>query len=209
MNEIDYYNMEESAAWGKVLEGLNAAAENYDTGRWQWDAIDISLTDKDADLEPWGNQGIEFKRVDEDGVLIVVHGCKTICGDDVCLNEPEGFDEDLWDKARNIYVDRAQLVVQDAGSDGYWSGDDWALVFREEALVPWPEDTEDYDAMVKAIVEKAEEMIKPWEEKVALADKVCGQIAGWRDSNGEECEEGKPDMECSVFNPVYWDNEDE
>ena len=209
MNELDYYNMQESAAMAKCHEELMAVLKGYDSGRWDWDRIDVCLTYKDADLTPWGHQGIEIVHVSEDDVIFTVHGGKTFAGSDVSLNFPDGKDADdeYYFKAIDVWLDQAHLVVQGAGSSGMWTGDDWFMDFEAKTSVEWqfdPDGEMSYELTAKAIVEKAEEVIKPWEAEMVLADKFMNQLSGWTDKDGNHLPEGKPDMELSIFNPAYF-----
>lgn len=212
MDEIEYMRMEENAALSRVFDNILTALKKYDTRRWDWKKIHCCLTGKDADLEPWGDQGIELVTLSEDTVTITAHGYKSITGQEVCLNFPEGLDENddaTFEKYREIYLTHAQHVVCGADSDGTWDGDDWGLTFEETETISLREpdpalaDDDYYDLVAKDIIAKAEERLAPWEKDVSLADELCNQLAGWTDSEGGRCEEGKPDMECSVFNPHY------
>ena len=213
MNEIDYHNMEESAALAKCHEELLAVLKEYDTGRWDWDQIDCCFTGKDADLEPWGQQGISVIQITDDTVKFRVHGGKTFAGIDVSLNFPEGKgdDDDYYSKALDIWAEQATMVVQGCDSDGEWTGDDWWMSFEEDAEVEWQFDEKgemSYDLTAKAMIQKAHEIIQPWEKEIMLADGFMDQLAGWRDAEGNPLPEGKPDMDLSVFNFAYWEDQE-
>ena len=179
---------EEPDDWGQDMAALLQAAKEFDTGRWDWEPIHLCLTGKDADLEPWGQQGIEFVSCDEDNVHIVVHGYKTHVGTDVSLNLPPEIenDDEKYDAALEAYLDAAQAVICGNGWPGEWDGDSWYMTFREEASVPWvyADDgvTPDYPATVQACIDKANEVIAPWEKAMAADDKYLNQLAGWRDA---------------------------
>jgi len=212
MNEIEHYNMEEAANYGAEFDKVLAIAKEYDSGRWDYEKITIGLTGKDADLTPWGDQGIEIDRFDDECLYFVVHGYKCVLGVDVCLNYPEGFsdDDDKWQKAHEIYLENAMHVVCGAGSDGEWTGDDWSMTFEKSGKIAWvldDKDAPDYEATIKAMIEKANEMIKPWEDDMVLMDSLLDQLSGWHDGKDKQCEEGKPDMEVSIFNPLFWESE--
>jgi len=215
MNEIEHYNMEEAANYGAEFDKVLAIAKEYDSGRWDYEKITIGLTGKDADLTPWGDQGIEIERFDDEFLYFVVHGYKCVAGNDVCLNEPEGFDEDMWDRALEIYLEQAQEVVcgtfyGDMDTGGEWTGDDWSMTFEKSGKIAWvldDKDAPDYGATIKTMIEKANEMIKRWEDEMVLMDTMLNKLAGWRDGEDERCDEGKPDMEVSIFNPLFWEQE--
>ena len=214
MNEIQFYAMEESAALAQCHENLMAALKEHDSGRWDWDKIDVCLTWKDADLEPHGQQGIELVSITEDEVFFKVHGGKTIPGWDISLNFPSDLDEsdyDTWNKYREIYLEQAREIVCGAGSDGYWSGDDWFLSFEDSGSIEWQFDDKgemSYELTAQAVVAKANELLAHWEAEMILADKMIDQLAGWRDSEGNRCDVGNPDMNCSVFSPFYQGDEE-
>ncbi len=192
--------------WGIEFDAIEKGLKEHDTGRWDWEKITCCTTSKDADLTPWGCQGIELVSVNEDAVTVVIHGYKTFVGDDICLNEPKGYTDEQVDTARQLYLDQAELIVQGCGSAGEWDGDSWIMAFEEEVKIPWAfnEDmTPDYDTTVKSILEAAETLISPWETEIELADGMLDQLAGWKDSKGNRCQEGEPDMHCSIF-PLYW-----
>lgn len=203
MNEIEYNRMEENAALGECHAKLLAALKEFDTGRWQWDQIDCCLTSKNADLEPWGQQGVHLDRVTEDDVTFTVHGLKTFAGDDVCLNLPPEIEDDdeKFEAAREAYLEYAQYVVVegtykhlDVGEMGAeWDGDSWVLSFEGEVTIPWVGDGDSmFEDTAKAILAKAEEVIRPWEDEMVRADEMLNQLAGWIDEDGTRCEEGKP-----------------
>jgi hypothetical protein len=187
---------EEPDDWGLDLDALIKAAADLDTGRWNWDRIHLCMTGKDADLASWGQQGIEFAWCDEDSVAFVVHCGKTFVGTDVCLNMPHDASDDAMDKAHEAFLDAAYHIVCDVGYPGDWSGDDWFITHREEATHPWvykdDEVTPDYEATVQAIYDKAQEMVKEWEQIMCAADADMSVLSGWQDEKGNKCESGKP-----------------
>lgn len=203
--------MEEPDDWGLDLNEVIKAVKEHDTGRWVWGRIHACFTGKDADLEPWGKQGIEIVTCDEDGVSIVAHGGKTFVGDDVCLNVPPEIenDHDAYDKCRETYLEHAYEVICDCGWSGEWDGHSWWMSLHEEATVPWVygEDgvTPDYVKTAQACIDKAQELIEPWEKEMAGVDEILNQLAGWNDSEGKRCEAGKP--ACAAWMPYEEDVE--
>ena len=57
----------------ELKEAILAELKERDTGRWRWDRIHCCVTGKDADLEPWGQQGIELVSVNATTVTFYVH----------------------------------------------------------------------------------------------------------------------------------------
>lgn len=211
------YNQTED--WSMDCEEIETVLRNHDTGRWDWEKITCCLTGKDADLEPWGDQGIELGSCDEDGVNFTVHGYKTFAGDDVCMNTTPEQDEDegFWEKARGAFLDQAQEVVCGCNSAGEWTGDDWGMTFEEDGFVNWvlkdDDTTVDYEETALAVIKKAEEMLSPWEEEMRLADDIMSALAGWHTwdkDKGEyvKCQPGKPGPEA-VWNFLNEETNDE
>lgn len=198
---------EEPEDWGQDIEALLKELKGWDTGRWSWDEIDICLTGKDADLEPWGMQGFKVVSADDDGVTLACHGFKTVCGNDVCLNYPDGMSEEEQDKFRELYLDQAQEIVCGCGAAGEWDGDDWCLSVEETIKVPWVLTRKlgkpSYIRTARSCLKAVEKALSYWESEVTLCDAMLSQLSGWRDGKDKPCPEGKPDMEYSIFNPAY------
>jgi hypothetical protein len=181
--------------WGLDLDEIKKILKTWCSGRWDWAKIDYCLTGKDADLGPWGQQGLQLLSADEDGVHFIVHGYSTVIGTDVCLNypwdEPEGDD---YYKARDCYMNQMQEFVMGAASMGEWDGDSWGMSCNEETSVPWvylpDEVTPDYEATCHAIIAKLEEVIKPWEQEMIALDHWGNVLAGWTDDEGNCIKEG-------------------
>jgi len=178
--------------FGDLCEDIKAELRKQNDGRWEWEQIDYCFTGKDADLEPWGDQGVEVVRCDDDGVHCCAHIGKTFVGDDVCLNlQPEiENDDEAWEKAREAYLDQAQEIV--AG-----------CAVAVEFTVPWENDDDDpdLDALTKAIIAEAEKALAPLEQDLAGADEALEMLAGWKtyDENGDlvHCPEGQPGPEAA------------
>ena len=197
--------MDQPDDWGLDLAEVIEAVKKHDTGRWRWEKIHACFTGKHADLDPWGMQGIQILSCNEDGVTIVAHGGKTFAGLDVCLNLPPEMDGDdeAYYKCREAFLELATEVICGTASEGEWDGESWFMTMHEEATVPWVygEDgvTPDYEKTAQACIDKAQELIEPWEKEMADADKYMSQIAGWRDAEGNLCEVGKP--ACAAWMP--------
>ena len=52
-----YMRLEESGAMADHIGRLEKALKPYDSGRWDYDGIQVCITGKDADLETCGQQG--------------------------------------------------------------------------------------------------------------------------------------------------------
>ena len=183
------------------------ALKPYDTGRWEWDRIDCCITGKDADLEPWGPQGIEIVSCDDGGVKCIAHIGKTFAGSDVCLNLPESMnaDEDAWNGAVDAYLEQAQEVVCGCNLAGEWTGEDWWLCDNVEFSVDWVmnDDTPDYAATAKKIVKLALNELAPLEDELRLADQLLDQLAGWiTGKDNARCEGGAPGPEAAWINAI-------
>lgn len=177
---------------------LRKALEAYDTGRWQWERAHCTITGKDADLEPWGNQAFELIGADDSGTTIVAHAGKTVAGLDVCLNLPEFAEEsdEVFAQCREAYLEAAESIVCDLGYPGDWSGDDWYLSFESDPIrVDWARDESgaiDFDATARACVDRLESALTEWESAWRSADEALDLFAGWRDEKGRRRPAGKP-----------------
>ncbi len=184
------------------FENIQSALRKRSTGRWRWDAIDCCWTGKDADLEPFGNQGCILIAVDEEFATVEVHAGKTFVGLDVSLNLPKHADrsEKLSDAARDIYMKQAQGVVCGCGTSGEWDGDSWYMNYKGVIKVPiipneGKTDVDD-EKMAEAILTAAKASLAGWEREIGLADDMLNVLAGWdRYSSKKElvpCKEGRP-----------------
>jgi hypothetical protein len=174
------------------LAPLLQALKPYDTGRWDWHKIDCTLTGKDADLEPWGQQGIEIVETSETTVKAVAHIGKSFAGDEVCLNMLPDQEEDdaFYEKAREAYLEQAYEIVCGCGVMGEWDGDSWYMYEAIPYEVAWECVNEEisYDETAQRLVEGAGEVLKPAEDELVLADRVLEMSAGWIDPDGNRIE---------------------
>jgi hypothetical protein len=189
-------------AWRKGVEAVIRALAPYDSGRWSYDKIHCCITGKDADLEPWGQQGIEIVTADRKTVTIRVHGGKTFAGTDACLNLPKRIEKSrkLMEKAVDAFLEQAQEVVCGTytgygDTEGGWTGDDWYLSFNITAKLRWSRTRTgriSFRRTARRIHDKANALIEPWAKEMALADRLMSQLAGWIDGNGKRCRAGRP-----------------
>jgi len=174
-------------------EALRKRLRELSTNKWRWDRIDYCATGKDADLEPWGRQGVEVVCCDDTRADCIAHIGKTFSGLDVALNLPfDTTDADI-DRAMEIYLDQAAEVICGCNVAGDWDGDAWYLsesidfsvdlVFTDSEL--------DVDATAAAIVERLSRVLEPVEKELVLADNILNDLAGWTE-DGKQCEDGKP-----------------
>lgn len=178
--------------WELDCDLVRHKLKDWDTGRWDWERIDCCLTGKNADLDPWGCQGLEVSRCDEDHVTVIAHAYKTFAGTDVCLNIGEVSDDE-YDKCLDAFLDQAQEVMCGCDSAGEWDGDSWIMTFEETLQVSWVigvDGVVNYAATAEEIVKAVQAAIKPWEDEMVLADDIMNQLAGWRDENNDSVEEG-------------------
>ncbi len=199
--------------WGLDFDEVMKHLKEHDSGRWRWARIHCCLTGKDADLEPWGQQGIELISCDENGLTLIGYGGKTECGDDVCLNLPDEMEFSEAGKCHEAYMEQAQEVVCGTASAGEWDGDSWYMTFEETFTSPWvyKEDgvTPDYEATAKLAISNFEALIKPWEDEMVSMSDACNVLAGWRDWKGERCPPGQPSKGAAWINPYYEGDDDE
>ncbi len=189
--------------WSVEYGAIEKLLKEWSSNRWHWSRITYCLTGKDADLESHGQQGVELVSVNEDGVEFIVHGGKTVVGDEVCLNltrEQEADDTEFY-KCRDAYLKQMYEFVSGSASMGEWDGDSWYMTLREDASVPWSylndEVTPDYEATCNAIIAKLEEVAAPWEAEMASLDHWGEVMAGWKNEAGERIKEGDPTPEAA------------
>lgn len=207
MNDAFHLYPSETDVYAAEIEELRHALKLYDTGRWDFDLIDCCFTGKNADLEPWGQQGVEVISTDDEGAKCRAHIGKTFDGTDVCLNVPTnlvGMDDKEYEKYQYRYMGAAHAIVEGCGVRGEWDGDSWWMYETVDFTMPWTfTNAEDgipnMAATAKAIVDAAEQALEPMENELTLADRMLAQLSGWRDENGEPCQEGDPSPRCSVF----------
>jgi len=181
------YN-QDSEDWGLDLAEVRTELKALSTGRWEWDKIDCCMTGKDADLEPWGDQGIELVSADEDKITCMARIMKTFAGDDVCLNTPwdlapEAERERLEERAVSQYLDAAQEIVCGCSVPGEWDGDSWVMSEAVEFSVPWVMSgdgvTPDYAATARSAALAADSALEPVVAELKLADDAMNLLAGW------------------------------
>ena len=195
----------------ELKEAILAELKERDTGRWRWDRIHCCVTGKDADLEPWGQQGIELVSVNATTVTFYVHLGITYAGTDVSLNLPEDLElqEDM--KCLDAYLRQAQEVVCSAPGNGSWDGDSW--YFSEtiscRSVVRYKALTTDFDvaATVDAMFDEFNSAVEPWDREAAGVSETLRQLAGWHNADGTKCEPGKPT--CAAWMPFNEGEDDE
>lgn len=194
-NQNDDYDQEGATS-------IISALQDRSTNRWHWDRIHCCLTGKDADLESWGQQGIEFIRIVND----ITADCEahigfTAAGQDVCLNVPEHVVDEQCDQLLETYLDRAGDLVADGGLGwGQWDGDSWyqseAIPFSVPIALDPSTDAVLAEATADAIIAAAEERLRPFEEAIIDLHAQLDVLAGWktRTDSGEliACPEGQP-----------------
>jgi hypothetical protein len=178
---------------------LRQALKERSTGRWGWDKIDCCFTGKDADLEPWGQQGVELQKVVDGVAYCVAHILAVVAGNEVCLNLPVGISEEDEEKALGVYMDQAQEIVVGCGLGGEWDGDDWVL---SEAIY-FSVDLEGAEDPVAAICDRADVCLQPYETDLVFMNQLLDELAGWKERADDDdgwinCEAGKPGP-CSVW----------
>jgi len=186
----------EDDMFNKTKKALN----DKNSGRWDWDKIDNCWTWKDADLEPWGHQGLSLAGVTSthEGVTIkfVVHGAKTFVGHDVCLNLPKHAEEDekIYEKVLKYYMEHAENNIMCLASSGEWDGDSWYMTYENEIELKFPiqfDEDEDPGKWAEELISAAKEDIKGWSDEIELGDSYQDELAGWS-HEGKKCELEKP-----------------
>jgi hypothetical protein len=175
------------------FNGVLGALKKHDTGRWQYDKIDCCLSGKDADLE-LGYQGIQLNSIDDEFAYATVRSGKTVVGDDCCFNLPDNASDELFEKARQAYLDQMYEIVCGCGYSGYWSGDDWFISYEEQIKVPIILDEEngtDGEKTAEALLAEAEKVLKPFEKEMEYLELAGSQLAGWKDARGRRMKEGR------------------
>ena len=184
------------------FEGIQAALKKRDSGRYGWDAIDCCWTGKDADLEPWGQQGCMLISVDDEFATVEVHASKTFAGTDVTLNLPKHAEDDdeVSDGVLEIYMKQAEGIVCGCGSSGEWDGDSWLMTYKgtiKVPVIPNEDETDtDHEKTAEAIITAAEASLADWEKEIGMADEIMEVLAGWKKYNRKKelvrCKEGRP-----------------
>jgi hypothetical protein len=208
------YNQDYGEEYDEMKQKIVEALKGFDSGRWDWEKIDCTITWKDADLDSHGQQGIQVIGCDDDKVTCLAHIGKTFVGEDVCLNEPNWLknammhDDPIADRYyeayREAYLETATDIVCGCVVAGEWDGDDWYMYESVEFSVPWEilhgtgEMDIDYNATAAAIVKAAEKALEPLEKELILADEALDVAAGWRDFDGNRITENQ-DSDCAAW----------
>lgn len=165
------------------FERVKNELKRLSSNRWRWDIIDYCMTGKDADLEPWGQQGLELSDVGETTAKAIAHIGKTFCGIDVCLNLPDDIDDQTRDEVLELYLEQATEIVCGCGVGGYWSGDDWYMSAEVPYSVPvvLTEDQTDIDPVktAEALIDGMEKALANAQRELVLADKMLDVLSGW------------------------------
>lgn len=174
------YGIDDGAAEDAAVMDI---LKEYSSNRWDYDKIHCCITGKDADLEPWGQQGIELSYVKDtrEGLVghFVLHCGKTFAGTDVCLNIPE---DDTYEEKREQYLEIAQEIIGTCGYCGEWSGDDWYITQELDftANVVLNDDDEvDTQATWLSIKAAFDEAVKPWDTEITAVDESLNCESGW------------------------------
>jgi hypothetical protein len=183
------HGVDDDDCYSEVMEIL----KEHDSGRWDYDKNHCCITGKDADLAPWGQQGIELLGTSytrtEYHARLRVHVGKTWAGTDVCLNLPNDISDEDYEQAREEYVDQAQEVVCSIPGSGDWSGDDWYISDQFDITVPITlnpdDDSVEKEATWESIYAAYEEAVAEWDREVSTADAILDCIAGWKRWNPE------------------------
>ena len=186
------------------LEPVKDALRKRCTRRWRWDAIDCCLTGKYADLEPWGQQGVQLVGLDEDNARFVVHCGATIPGLDACINMPKWAEssDDVQEKVRDVFMSAAQEHVIESGLRGEWDGDSWYMHYSHDLSVPTVVDATsndtDHEAVAVAIIKAAENHIeKHWEPSLMMLGDQIEILCGWKSRSGRRLKDGRPGKESA------------
>ena len=195
--------------FGSICEDIRAELRKQNGKRWDREQIDCTITGKNADLEPWGHQGVEVVRCDDDGVHCKAHIYKFFAGYGVCLNfQPEiENDDEAWEKAREAYLDQANEIVAGCAVAGEWDESDWVMDDSVDFTIPWETDDDDDEPDVARIAQTittvAQDELIPLEQELTMADEFLEMLAGWKtisDSDSGKlvrCPEGKPGPEAA------------
>jgi len=133
---------------------------------------------KYADLEPDGCTGIKFLEYpDEDNIIINVGGHKTVVPPNCEWAGWQGIE--ATDEQIDSWMEVAQEIVCGAGSNGYWSGDDWFMTVEDSDKVEWVFDDDgeyDIDKTANLVIKTAEDMLKSWQDEMILLSKMMDHI---------------------------------
>lgn len=150
-----------------LISGVKEALEGQNEGRNSSCWPLVSFGGKDADLHASGCTGIKaIVGAKEDRLVFEVGGHKTFvasdCLDDVSESMHRAFDKEM------------QEIVCGTGFPGEWTGNDWSVHFSTTVeQVPRPGASE---ATAKAVIDKAREACRPFEEAMASADGCANEL---------------------------------
>ena len=174
------YNQVDEGDYG--LEDLRAWLNKAGTRRWKWEKIAHCLTGKDADLEPWGQQGIEVQSCDDETVYCTAHFYKVVPGTEITLNTPDDISEECYEKALETYMEEAQEIVMGTTLRGEWDGDDWCFSESIEFTVPWvlgKDGVPNIEETGQKVIYAGVEALKEVEAESLLLDEAISVAAGW------------------------------
>lgn len=191
----------ESAPLKPAPDDVIAAVKANGSNRWKWDELTTSYTSKDADLEPYGHQGVSVLGMSGKTIHCTAHIGKTFAGSDVCLNLKDGQDDE---RARELYLEQATEIVCGCGVAGEWDGDSWYMSDSVPFTVRLRATPEETAAAIRNGTERA---LKNLEDELRSADQCLETLAGWRDDKGKDYPEGEP-CEGSVSDQLDWKEEE-
>ena len=146
--------------------------------------MQVCITGKDADLEPYGSQGYDLVAMDEESVTIRIKCGVTIAGNDVCLNLPAEIEssDDKYELALNHYLEEACEIVCGFPYSGDWSGDDWYMYYETEVKVKYELDEDglpNLDRLVADISDAFDAATKQWDSECETMGRCLDVAAGW------------------------------
>lgn len=173
----------------KPIEDMLSA---HDTGSWDYGSIDCCLTGKDADLETWGDQGLQLIAVSEEKIRVRIYLMKTYDGTDVVLNKDIDWDDyDQHSKAIDEYLEQAQEVIFGIPYDIDQSGDGWCISHEEDVEIDYIVDADgeaDVEAIWESLGKAFEPIVDRWERENKMADDILNVLSGWFEWDKEKKE---------------------
>lgn len=179
MDEMHYFEMEETAAMGRFLQDITNAVVKRNEGRNRSCWPVLSFGGKDADLEPGGCTGIRsLTWKDEDTLLLEVGGHKTFAYSDPTEIE----DEEEYQAKKESLVEAEWNFLCDACFGLSCDGDaeDFTTSFTEELEVPLVFKDLDFDmeATVDVLIKAAEERCDEFENKMRQISEEYDKLTG-------------------------------
>lgn len=141
--------------------------------------VDCWLTGKDADLEPWGEQGLQFLHTNiirgKYTVTVRLHLHKTVIGHGVCINNDAC--------TLGEYMAQASRLCCGTPYNSEWDTEDWHI-FRTKDItidIPFEQDdwTVDADELWDRIEQETHDTIHDWEVEIGRIDKELNELTGW------------------------------